>query len=46
MVMITLIITTTLKHPDALGEARIVESPENDVFPGMNLSNGPFPFSH
>ncbi|CEQ38536.1 uncharacterized protein OE6275A1R (plasmid) [Halobacterium salinarum R1] len=31
--MITPIITTTLKYPDAVGEARIVELPLDDASP-------------
>jgi hypothetical protein len=33
MVLITLVITTTLKYPAAVGEARILQSAQKDVSP-------------
>ena len=35
VVMITPIITTTLKYPAAVGEARMLQSAQNDAFPGV-----------
>ena len=36
MVVITLIITTTLKYPDALGYAQMIQSTQNGALPGVN----------
>jgi hypothetical protein len=34
VVLIMLVITTTLKYPDAVGEARILQPPHDDAFLG------------
>jgi len=39
VVLIILVITTTLKYPDAVGEARSVEPHEEDLYPGEEAAN-------
>jgi hypothetical protein len=44
VILITLIITTTLKHPAAVREARNVEADEKTLEPPENPSNTTIPF--
>jgi len=44
LVLIISVITTTLKYPDAVGEARMLEPPHDDVSPGVEPSSTGFEF--
>jgi len=35
LILIILVITTTLKYPDAVGQARMLQLPHDDAFPGV-----------